>query len=119
MSPPSAPFGCTTPYAEPLWYSRDTSPYYNDSHRKLRAAVRRYVDEEILPYAFEWEQAGQAPDKAFRRHAQLGHLALSTGLDVPLPGGIPRSEWDEWHTLILTDELGRVVSCLLPGHKLL
>ncbi len=62
-SPPSAPFGCPSPYAEPLWYSRNTSPYYNDSHRRLRAAVRSYVDEEILPHAFEWEQAGQVPDQ--------------------------------------------------------
>jgi len=68
-SPPSKeeeypPFGCPTPYAEPLWYSRNVSPHYTDSHRKLRAAVRSYVDEEILPQAFEWESAGKVPDKA-------------------------------------------------------
>lgn len=63
-SSPVKPFGCATPYAEPIWYSRDKSPYYNDSHRKLRAAVRKYVDEELIPYAFEWEQAGQVPEKA-------------------------------------------------------
>lgn len=58
------PFGVTTPFAEPLWYSRNKSPYpYNDSHRKLRAAVRKYMDEEIIPNAFEWETAGQVPDK--------------------------------------------------------
>jgi hypothetical protein len=57
-------FGCPTPYAEPLWYSRNVSPHYTDSHRKLRAAIRTYIDEEILPYAFEWESAGQVPDKA-------------------------------------------------------
>lgn len=58
------PFGCQTPYAEPLWYSRNVSPHYNESHRKLLAAVRQYVDEEILPYAFEWESAGEVPEKA-------------------------------------------------------
>jgi hypothetical protein len=57
-------FGCPTPYAEPLWYSRNVSPHYTESHRKLRAAIRTYVDEEILPYAFEWESAGKVPDKA-------------------------------------------------------
>jgi hypothetical protein len=30
----------------------------------LRAAVRKYVDEEILPYAFEWESAGKVPAEA-------------------------------------------------------
>jgi hypothetical protein len=66
-SPPTAtypPFGSPTPYAEPLWYSRNVSPHYNDSHRKLRAAVRKYVDEEIIPYAFEWESAGIVSDSA-------------------------------------------------------
>lgn len=57
-------FGSTAPYAEPLWYSRNVSPHYTDSHRKLRAAVRKYVDEEILPFAFEWETAGKVPDEA-------------------------------------------------------
>jgi hypothetical protein len=58
------PFGSPTPYAEPLWYSRNVSPHYSDSHRKLRDAVRKYVDEEILPHAFEWESAGIVPDSA-------------------------------------------------------
>ncbi|ATZ50947.1 hypothetical protein BCIN_06g04120 [Botrytis cinerea B05.10] len=99
------PFGCPTPYAEPLWYSRNVSPHYTISHRKLRAAVRKYVDEEILPNAFDWESAG----KAWRRHAELGYLALSTELpDAKLPGGIKPEEWDSWHTLIVTDELSRV-----------
>lgn len=62
--PTDPPFGCRTPYAEPLWYSRNVSPHYNESHRKLRREVRRYLDEELLPYAFEWESAGQVPDKA-------------------------------------------------------
>jgi len=57
------PFGCPTPYAEPLWYSRNKTPYYNDSHRKLRAAVRKYMDEDIIPNAFEWESAGQVPEE--------------------------------------------------------
>jgi hypothetical protein len=56
-------FGSTAPYAEPLWYSRNVSPHYTTSHRKLRAAVRKYYDEEIIPYAFEWESAGKVPDE--------------------------------------------------------
>ncbi|PQE21707.1 acyl- dehydrogenase protein [Rutstroemia sp. NJR-2017a BVV2] len=111
------PFGSPIPYAEPLWYSRDISLHYNDSHRQLRQSVRKYVDEEILPYAFEWESAGKVPyaarailiTRAFKRHAELGYLALGAGIaNFPLPGGIPFAEWDSWHTLIVTDELARV-----------
>lgn len=60
--PPIAAFGSATPYAEPLWYSRNKTPFYKETHRKLRAEVRRYFDEDILPNAFEWEQAGKVPD---------------------------------------------------------
>jgi hypothetical protein len=84
MSPTSSasptPFGCASPYAEPLWYSRNTSPYYNDSHRRLRAAVRQYVDEEILPYAFDWEQAGQVPDKVCWKRTYTVHHSLKLDL---------------------------------------
>lgn len=48
--------------------------------------------------------------QAFKRHAELGYLALSTDLsNVTLPGNIPYPEWDSWHSLIITDELSRVV----------
>jgi hypothetical protein len=26
--------------------------------------VRQYIDDEILPFAFEWESAGKVPDSA-------------------------------------------------------
>jgi hypothetical protein len=70
-------FGSPTPYAEPLWYSRNVTPHYTDSHRKLRAAVRKYVDEEILPNAFEWESAGKVPDSA-RDFDHLFHNATNS-----------------------------------------
>jgi hypothetical protein len=58
--------------------------------------------------------------QVFKRHAELGYLAVVTGLDIPLPGGIPLKEWDSWHSLILTDELGRVVSrCFMSANLLL
>jgi len=59
-----SPFGSLAPYAEPLWYSRNVSPHYTASHRKLRAAVRQFFDEEIIPFAFEWESEGKVPDAA-------------------------------------------------------
>lgn len=48
--------------------------------------------------------------QAFKRHAELGYLAVGLGLDVPLPGGISVKEWDHFHSLVLNDELCRVVS---------
>lgn len=54
-------FGSTTPFAEPLWYSRTDNPNYNDSHRRLRQAIRRYVDTELVPFIPEWEEKGTVP----------------------------------------------------------
>ena len=88
-SPPDSmeSFGSHVPYAEPLWYSRNVSPHYTDSHRILRAAVRKYVDEELLPYAFEWETAGVVPDhvsKAKRcKYLKSSDINFRFGKDTP------------------------------------
>lgn len=55
------PFGSTVPYAEPMWYSRESSPYYNDTHRALRAYVRDYIDNDLMPVAEEIEKQGFVP----------------------------------------------------------
>lgn len=54
-------FGSTTPFAEPLWYSRTDNPNYTDSHRRLQQAIRRYVDTELVPFVSEWEEKGAVP----------------------------------------------------------
>lgn len=49
------------PFAEPLWHSRKVSPYYNESHIRLQREVRRYVDNNILPFCEQWERQGSVP----------------------------------------------------------
>lgn len=49
------------PFAEPLWHSRRSSPYYLDSHRRLQKEVRQYVNEKILPNSEAWERQGSVP----------------------------------------------------------
>jgi hypothetical protein len=93
------PFGCPTPYAEPLWYSRNISPHYNDSHRKLRAAIRTYVDDEILPYAFEWESAGKVPDKARETRLSSNRYLTGVGFQKTCRARLRRFDhWFEKHT---------------------
>lgn len=36
-------FGDGIPFGDPYWYSDWQSPYYDESHRKVRAVVRRYI----------------------------------------------------------------------------
>jgi predicted heme/steroid binding protein len=49
-------FGSLVPYSEPLWYQGFSSPYYNDSHRRFRKECRKFVEEEIIPNAYDWEE---------------------------------------------------------------
>jgi len=44
----SEPFGSSLPWAEPSWYSGRPTPYYKDSHRRLRDAVRNWCEEVCL-----------------------------------------------------------------------
>jgi hypothetical protein len=97
------PFGDLVPFGDPSWYSdwcKDTyiqvegglleagsklprfpidSPYYNDSHRRLRAAVRAFVDKEITPNCFAWDEAKQIPKSLFLKAAEAGILAGMCG----------------------------------------
>jgi hypothetical protein len=61
MAPQRKTFGEVNPWGEPAWYNTLSSPYYNDSHRRLRAFVRKYMDENVLPFAQEWEELGHVP----------------------------------------------------------
>lgn len=105
-------FGDLSPWAEPSWYSSLASPYYNDSHKRLRNALRTYVDQKIKPYMLEWEENGGAPREAQAEWARSGFAFA----DVPEPYragivgpvGIPVAELDLFHFLIMTDETSRV-----------
>jgi hypothetical protein len=49
-------FGDLLPFGDPMWYADFQSPYYSESHRKVRAVMREFVDKEITPYCFEWDE---------------------------------------------------------------
>lgn len=112
MAPTSYPV--TAPYSEPLLPQLDIkNPYYTETHYKLRRYVRDYVEESIIPYAQEWEEAGQVPEQVRLRHHQLGFgivqplTSPEDAANIALPGGVPREKWDTWCSLILADELTR------------
>jgi hypothetical protein len=56
------PFGSPLPFAEPGWYGSmgHTSPYYDESHRRLREYCRAYT-ESLYDRAMEWEDNGEVP----------------------------------------------------------
>ena len=48
----------------------------DEDHRMIRAQVRRYVEDVIVPQAGAWEEAGEIPRKAFRDFGELGFLGM-------------------------------------------
>jgi len=106
-------FGNLAPWSEPSWYSALASPYYNESHKKLRNALRTYIDTNIKPYMLEWEEAGEAPAQERHKWAQTGYAFADVPepyrpRNVPGPAGIPVGDLDLFHLLIMTDENSRI-----------
>lgn len=107
------PFGNLAPWSEPSWYHGIPSPYYNESHKKLRNAIRKYIDENILPYALDWEEAGEVPRDVAMKWAQSGFAFGDVPIqykpaNIPDPAGIPVDQLDAFHMLIQSDESARI-----------
>ncbi|KAH8658463.1 acyl-CoA dehydrogenase-like protein [Xylariales sp. PMI_506] len=113
--PPTKPYGSHLPWSEPSWYSGRPSPYYKESHRKLRDYMRKWVDENFASKAEEWEAAGAVPPEIYAKCAEAGLLVpIASGKTIPkewekygIIAGIKAEEWDGFHDLILWDELTR------------
>ena len=56
-------FGDLVPFGDPNWYQGWDSPFYNDSHKKLRLEVRKFVEKELDPYIFEWDEKKKIPKR--------------------------------------------------------
>lgn len=108
-----------TPYAEPLWLSPPfKSPYYNDSHRSLQKAIRKFTDLYVTPEAQAKEKDGTyVSQELIDRMAQAGvlHMRLGPGKhlkDAPnlLDGAVKAEEFDYFHDMILSQEMTRAAA---------
>lgn len=104
-------FGDMNAFGDPSWYQAFNNPgYYNETHKKLRAMVRQYVEEEVIPNVYEWDEAGEIPREAYLRIGSLGWLPIVVGRPWPKQyiGECPLGfEPDYFHELIVHDELAR------------
>ncbi len=90
----------------PMSLDFDSARLYNpnltSSHEEWRTQLRRFVDAEIMPYAEDWDEAGEIPIELWPKAAAVGLL----GLGYPEQyGGTPGYVW---LTQIATEELSRV-----------
>jgi len=75
--------------------------YFTEEHRQFRDNLRRYIDQEIVPRAAPWEEAGMVPRAVMRQMGELGYL----GIRYPETYG--GSGLDTVYSAILAEELGR------------
>jgi alkylation response protein AidB-like acyl-CoA dehydrogenase len=92
------------------------SPYYNETHVALRADIREWVEEKLMPNVTEWDEAKKVPDEIFRDLGDRGFLAGLLGMHYPTQytdkrvSSVPPEKWDHFHEMIVTDELSRTGS---------
>ena len=88
---------------------------FSPEHEELRAAVRSFVDKELLPNAEQWERAEEFPKEIFARIGDLGFFGLKYPEDL---GG---SGPDILADAVITEEFARCgsggVAACLGAHK--
>jgi acyl-CoA dehydrogenase len=83
-------------------FSQSFTEYFNETHNQVRASVRKMVQEHMLPYVDEWEEAGTFPRELYEEAGRTGFLAL--GYPEAL-GGV--AEGDVFMKVAATEELMR------------
>ncbi|KAK7546621.1 acyl-CoA dehydrogenase [Phyllosticta citricarpa] len=103
------------PYAEPMWL-RPTfySPYYGESHRRLRRAAREFIERWVKPEAQACEANGKhISQELIDRMAETNVLAMRLGPGRHLhgrkllDGAVEGDKFDYFHDLIMTQEMVR------------
>ena len=49
--------------------ARLPNPHFTEEHDAWRAALRRFIDTEVMPYADDWDEAGAIPTELWPKAA--------------------------------------------------
>ncbi len=77
---------------------------FGEEHEMFRAAVRSFVEREVVPHVEEWEAAGRIPRSIWARMGELGFLGVE--YDEKYGGAAA----DFLTTCVLHEEMGRARS---------
>ncbi|MGE0096667.1 MAG: acyl-CoA dehydrogenase family protein [Alphaproteobacteria bacterium] len=75
--------------------------HLRDEHRLLQRQVRRFVEDEVLSHAPQWEKDGMVPRAVLRRMGELGFLG------VRIPEAYGGSGMDALASAVFAEELAR------------
>ncbi len=84
--------------------SKLVNSFLNNEHKEWQHQLRRYFDSQVIPYANDWDEAGEIPDELWSSAAKLGIL----GLGYPEEFGGISEGIDIWHKNIVNEEMGRM-----------
>jgi acyl-CoA dehydrogenase len=73
--------------------------YLDESHKAVRETCRRFAQQEIAPYANEWEEDEIFPAELYKKAAEAGILG------VAFPESLGGSAGDALHSLMVTEGL--------------
>ena len=85
--------------------SRALVPPFEPEHEELRATIRRWVTEEIVPFQDEWEERREFPREVFARAGELGFLGLKYPERLGGQGG------DQLHDAVWAEEIAAAGIC--------
>ncbi len=74
-------------------------PFHTEERRALRALVRRFVEQEVLPDLDTWERGGELPRSLHERAAEAGLLGVS------FPESVGGSGGDLLDSIVVTEEV--------------
>ena len=57
--------------------ARLPNPNINEDHEAWRTQLRRFIDTEIMPYAEDWDEAGEIPIELWPKAAAVGLLGMN------------------------------------------
>jgi acyl-CoA dehydrogenase len=82
--------------------SQISSPFYTEDHEAFRAVVRQFTENEITPYAHEWDLAGEVPRELYNKAGAIGFFG--DGFDEEYGG---HGQRDALMRLVLMQEVSR------------
>uniref|UniRef100_A0A6B2L214 Cytochrome b5 heme-binding domain-containing protein n=1 Tax=Arcella intermedia TaxID=1963864 RepID=A0A6B2L214_9EUKA len=103
-------------YESAGWSLGFPSPYYKESHHKLRECVRSWVHDKISPLLPLCEKRQFPFKEIIKESASAGLLAATSIIPFPsqylqhpqiMGGAVPPEDFDYFHQVIIWDELAR------------
>ena len=82
---------------------RYLGPHYTEDHRAWRAVLRSFVDQEIMPYVDEWDEAGEFPRALYEKAAAIGLIGVGYPEEY---GGTPVD--DAFFQIVTAEEMARL-----------